>query len=416
MRHVTSGPRARSPFVCMSASVAGAALVCLGGIGPAVAIPSPELVVGSFTSISQIFALASALLGGGAAVATFRMRARGAPGLSRRFAAFAIAAFVLLIASVAFNVYQFVGACAERLARLQDTLLRQATTPGGPKLDPKNLELSYADMVKQPTGITTEEAAKLLDAAARGERDDLIFIDVRETAERDMGEVPGATFVRFPDFAAAKLDFAAKKSIFFCHNGNRSWETCAALRAMGIDCRFVIGGIEKWIVEGRPLNGLNKRNLDDLRAIPDYRNHDVLLDTPEVRRLVKDQGAIFVDIRYPAEFAAGHLPDAINLTIRTIPTAELPGKLAALPRRPIVLPCYDRRGCFFSEVMGLELTRAGYDFRGRYTLPWEYYVPRGRPPHVDKWLAEMNQSWWSKASRFTTPAHTPAPRAATSKA
>jgi rifampicin phosphotransferase len=400
MRHVTSGPRARSPFLCMSASVAGAGLVCLGGIGPALAIPSPELVVGSFTSISQIFALASALLGGGAAVATFRMRARGAAGLSRRFAAFAVAAFVLLIASVAFNVYQFVGARAERLARLQDTLLRQATTPGGPKLDPKNLELSYADMVKQPTGITTEEAAKLLDAAARGERDDLIFIDVRETAERDMGEVPGATFVRFPDFAAAKLDFAAKKPIFFCHNGNRSWETCAALRAMGIDCRFVIGGIEKWIVEGRPLNGLDKRNLDDLRAIPDYRNHDVLLDTPEVRRLVKDQGAIFVDIRYPAEFAAGHLPDAINLTIRTIPTAELPGKLAALPRRPIVLPCYDRRGCFFSEVMGLELTRAGYDFRGRYTLPWEYYVPRGRPPHVDKWLSEINQSWWTKASRL----------------
>jgi len=172
----------------MSASAAGAGLVCLGGIGPALAIPSPELVVGSFTSISQIFALASALLGGGAAVATFRMRARGgAPGLSRRFAAFAIAAVVLLIASVASNVYQFVGARAERLARLQDTLLRQATTPGGPKLDPKNLELSYADMVKQPTGITTEEAAKLLDAAARGERDDLIFIDPPYAQARDWG-------------------------------------------------------------------------------------------------------------------------------------------------------------------------------------------------------------------------------------
>jgi rhodanese-related sulfurtransferase/membrane protein insertase Oxa1/YidC/SpoIIIJ/phosphohistidine swiveling domain-containing protein/molybdenum-dependent DNA-binding transcriptional regulator ModE len=384
----------------MSAAVAGALVFCLGSTGSALAIPSPELVVGSFTSISQIFALASAFLGGGAALATFRMRSRGAPGFSPRLVAIAIAGVVLLIASVAFNLYQFVGARAERLARLQDTLLRQATTPGGPKLDPKNLELSYTDMVKQPTGITTEEAAKLLDAVARGERDDLMFIDVRETAERDMGEVPGAAFIRFPDFAAAKLDFANKKPIFFCHNGNRSWETCAALRAMGIDCRFVIGGIEKWIVEGRPLNGLNHRTLDDLRAIPDYPNHEVLLDTPDVRRLVKDQGAVFVDIRYPAEFASGHLPDAINLTLRTTPTPELPGKLAALPRRPIVLPCYDRRGCFFAEVMGLELTRAGYDFRGRYTLPWEYYVPRGRPPHVDKWLAETNQSWWSKASRF----------------
>jgi rhodanese-related sulfurtransferase/membrane protein insertase Oxa1/YidC/SpoIIIJ len=401
MRDIAPARRAAvGSLSSLSAAVAGALIFCLGGTGSAFAIPSPELVVGSFTSISQIFALGSALLGGGAAVATLRMRSGGAPGLTRRFVAIAIAGFVLLIASVAFNLYQFVGARGERLARLQDTLLRQATTPGGPKLDPKNLELSYAEMVKPPSGISTEEAATLLDAVARGERDDLMFIDVRETAERDMGEVPGATFVRFPDFAAAKLDFATKKPIFFCHNGNRSWETCAALRAMGIDCRFVIGGIEKWIVEGRALNGLKDRTLDDLRAIPDYPNHGVLLDTPDIRRLVKDQGAIFVDIRYPAEFASGHLPEAINLTLRTTPTPELPGKLAALPRRPIVLPCYDRRGCFFAEVMGLELTRAGYDFRGRYTLPWEYYVPRGRLPHVDKWLNEINQSWWSKANRF----------------
>src|SRR4030088_1276147 len=112
MSHVAWGPRATRRFSCMSASVAGAFVLYLGGTEPAQAIPSSELVVGSFTSISQIFALASALLGGGAAVATFRMRARGAPGLSRRFAAFAIAAFVLLVASVAFNVYQFVGARA----------------------------------------------------------------------------------------------------------------------------------------------------------------------------------------------------------------------------------------------------------------------------------------------------------------
>src|SRR5262249_52266178 len=160
--------------------------------------------------------------------------------------------------------------------------------------------------------------------------------------------------------------------IFFCHNGNRSWETCAALREMGIDCRFVIGGIEKWIVENRPLTGLDHRSLADLRAIPDYRNHDVLLDTPDVRRLVKDERAVFVDLRYREESKAAHLPDAITLTTRMPPPAELPGKIAALPKRPIILPCYDRRGCFFAEVMGLELTRAGFDYRGRYTLPWEY--------------------------------------------
>src|ERR1700693_4667122 len=116
MRNMTTVPgAAMSGFSSASASVAGALIFGLAGTGSAFAIPSPELVVGSFTSISQIFALGSALLGGGAAVATLRMRSRGAPGLSRRFVAIAIAGFVLLIASVAFNLYQFVGARAERL-------------------------------------------------------------------------------------------------------------------------------------------------------------------------------------------------------------------------------------------------------------------------------------------------------------
>src|SRR5215471_9073585 len=53
------------------------ALTSLGlEVTPAFAIPSPELVVGSFTSISQLIALASALIGGGATLAAIRLRGR----------------------------------------------------------------------------------------------------------------------------------------------------------------------------------------------------------------------------------------------------------------------------------------------------------------------------------------------------
>ena len=51
-------------------SMVGAVALSLLGTGQAFAIPSPELVVGSFVSLSQLFALLSALLGGGAAYAT----------------------------------------------------------------------------------------------------------------------------------------------------------------------------------------------------------------------------------------------------------------------------------------------------------------------------------------------------------
>ena len=76
--------------------------ICTAGIlvlafeTSAFAIPSPELVVGSFTSISQLFALGSALLGGGATVATLRMRSRGAQ--SRSIFAVALGAFLGAIA------------------------------------------------------------------------------------------------------------------------------------------------------------------------------------------------------------------------------------------------------------------------------------------------------------------------------
>ena len=38
--------------------------------------------------------------------------------------------------------------------------------------------------------------------------------------------------------------------------------------------------------------------------------------------------------------------------------------------------------------------------RGRYTLPWEYFIARGRPPHVEAWIAENNKSLWAKSADY----------------
>ena len=83
-----------------------------------------------------------------------------------------------------------------------------------------------------------------------------------------------------------------------------------------------------------------------------------------------------------------------------MPTEVMNEHIAKLPKRPIILPCYDRRGCFFAEVLGSELHQAGHDVRGRYTLPWEYFIARARPPHVEAWIAEQNKSIWAKAAAY----------------
>jgi membrane protein insertase Oxa1/YidC/SpoIIIJ/phosphohistidine swiveling domain-containing protein len=74
--------------------------------------------------------------------------------------------------------------------------------------------------------------------------------------------------------------------------------------------------------------------------------------------------------------------------------------LSELPKKPIISPCYDRRSCFFSEVLGLELERIGSDYRGRYTVPWEYFIPNKPRPYIEQWLEQSRKSWWTRASEY----------------
>jgi rhodanese-related sulfurtransferase len=58
------------------------------------------------------------------------------------------------------------------------------------------------------------------------------------------------------------------------------------------------------------------------------------LDTLGATRLINDTHAIVLDIREPAEYAAGHLPNA-----RNIPAAELDKRMDELPASKPVLVC-----------------------------------------------------------------------------
>lgn len=58
------------------------------------------------------------------------------------------------------------------------------------------------------------------------------------------------------------------------------------------------------------------------------------LDTLAATRLINDSHAVVLDVREPAEFAAGHLPNA-----RNIPMAELDKRVNDLPQGKPVLVC-----------------------------------------------------------------------------
>ncbi len=72
---------------------------------------------------------------------------------------------------------------------------------------------------------------------------------------------------------------------------------------------------------------------------------------------------------------------------------------------PYIAACYDKRSCFYSQLIGLRLERAGLDFRGRYSVPHEYYVPKSSDrAHVSAW--KQNQEQLTLASYVVTPMQT----------
>ena len=59
------------------------------------------------------------------------------------------------------------------------------------------------------------------------------------------------------------------------------------------------------------------------------------LGTLQATRLMNDQGALVIDVRPPAEFAAGHLPQA-----RNIPSDEVAKRAGELPAgKPLIVVC-----------------------------------------------------------------------------
>jgi membrane protein insertase Oxa1/YidC/SpoIIIJ/phosphohistidine swiveling domain-containing protein/rhodanese-related sulfurtransferase len=344
------------------------------------AIPSPDLVLNLFASAGQLMGLVAVTAGG----AVMRARSRDAAqrGSSSPWP-LRVALLALCATGASFLLYHLRVQDLEQ-ARLRANLTRPSIESGREVGDASLKTLSFSEQLAHPAQLSTDELQERID---RGERMNLI--DVRETEEAEMGRIAGTWHRRYPDLFANRdgLQQEGVETILICYSGNRSSELVDAFAADGIQCRFIVGGYEKWISEGRALDLAAAADRKALREIPSYTNDDVLLDTEAVLEAVQHKGAIFVDVRYPDEFKAAHLPGAVNITMRRLTSAELDAALAALPAGPVILPCYDKRSSFFASLAGLRLTRMGREVLGRYTLPHEYFVPKGERDYVAAWNA-----------------------------
>lgn len=363
----------------------------------AVAIPSPDLVINLSASVAQLLGLLSVVFGGFAMSAKKKGAKKRTGTSAGGKIAFAVAG-VMLVGSLAANVLQYTGSVDLKNQRLHTNLVRKSVENGEAVGDVSLKTLSFSEQLSHPQGITTDTLAHWLDNDIP-----VNIIDVRENEEFETGAIEGASHLRYPDvLSRSSLIPDNSRTLLLCYSGNRSSELCEQLTAQGKECNFMMGGYEKWLTESRPLSSSVDLSVKDLRQLPDFKNKDTLLDTPDVHKLVQEEGAKFLDVRYPNDFVKGHLPGAVNITMRALSSASLAERIGALEDKPYIAACYDKRSCFYGQLIGLRLERAGYDFRGRYSVPHEYYIPKSSSrAHVQAWQATQEQL--TLASFIVTP-------------
>ncbi|MFZ6875254.1 rhodanese-like domain-containing protein [Undibacterium sp. Di27W] len=335
----------------------------------AFAFPTPDLVIGLLGSSAQLLGVLGASLGLG--WLGVRRKLQSPPVKNNSIFSSILA--VLLLVSLCLNAWQYFTESSQKARRLQTNILRPS-----PPTHPiqKQLEIS------RPEFQTWLE---------HGEKYQLI--DVREPEEFASGHLPGALHSRYADLLSTNKNLLRSdvSNVLVCDAGFRSGEICSSLAAAGLPCRFLEGGYNKWVAEKRPMEGMQSKSEAGLQLLPSYKNDQVLLETEEVDKLVKEHGARFIDVRPAEEFALEHLPDAINIPVREAPTAALNLALDALPHVPIIAACYENRSCFYSKVIGLRLMNQGADFRGRYTLPQEYPIPKRL--QTSAWQRNWQKLW-----------------------
>ena len=396
MKNAQTCVAAQRRQVTLSTAMAIAAILVLHS-SSAIAIPSPDLVINLSASVAQLLGLLSVVFGG-FAMSAKKKAARKNTGVSYGGKVALGIAGVMLIGSLAANVLQYTGSVDLKNQRLHTNLVRKSVENGEAVGDVSLKTLSFSEQLSHPQGISTETLADWLDSDVP-----VNIIDVRENEEFETGAIEGASHLRYPDVLSRSSLFPDNtKTLLLCYSGNRSSELCGELTKQGKECNFMMGGYEKWMTESRPLSSSVDLSLQDLRTLPDFKNKDLLLDTPDVHKLVQEEGAQFLDVRYPNDFVKGHLPGAINITMRALPSAALNERIEALEDKPYIAACYDKRSCFYGQLIGLRLERAGLDFRGRYTVPHEYYIPASSSrAHVQAWQSAQQQL--TLASFIVTP-------------
>jgi hydroxyacylglutathione hydrolase len=129
-----------------------------------------------------------------------------------------------------------------------------------------------------------------------------LIVDTRHASVFTKGFIPGSIFIglegRFAEWAGSLLPF--DKEIILVTEPGKEKETIVRLARVGFSkvIGYVDGGFEKWASSGEPID-----------MIIDIEADELAMDIPF------DNNLVVVDVRKPAEYADGHVKNAVNLPL-----------------------------------------------------------------------------------------------------
>ena len=143
--------------------------------------------------------------------------------------------------------------------------------------------------------LTVSDVKKLL-------QEDALLLDTRRDEEFTQSFIPEAIFIgldgRFAEWAGSLLPFD-KEIVLVCEPGTES-EAVTRLARVGFSkmAGYLAGGMDAWKAAGEPIDMIINVEADELA-----------MDIPF------DENLVVLDVRRPAEFADGHVKDAVSLPL-----------------------------------------------------------------------------------------------------
>lgn len=171
---------------------------------------------------------------------------------------------------------------------------------------------------------------------------DAVVLDTREPSEFTKGFVPGSINIgltgRFAEWAGSLLPF--EQTIILVTDPEKEKETLVRLARVGFDKveGYLSGGYQAWLDAGEQLDMIINIEPDEL-----------VMDIPY------DDKLVVLDVRREAEFADGHLKDAVNIPLNDLAD---PGSMANLEEtQNIYVHC---GGGYRSVIASSLLKRQGF--------------------------------------------------------